>query len=224
MTLQGVLSNLTVALASYLVGAIPFGLLLGRALKGVDIREHGSRNLGATNAFRVLGAPIGAAVFALDFAKGLIPTLAAEKCAPAVEWAPWAAFLAALAAVLGHVFPVYLRFKGGKGVATGAGVLAALAPLPTAIAFAVFTVTVAATRYVSLGSLLAALALPAALLATAGAAAWRDRLPALLASSAIAVVVVVRHRDNLKRLLAGTESRLGGARSPAPDPQTKVGP
>ncbi|HVY61479.1 MAG TPA: glycerol-3-phosphate 1-O-acyltransferase PlsY [Planctomycetota bacterium] len=238
MTFQGVLSFLLAALASYLVGAIPFGLLLGRALRGVDIREHGSRNLGATNAFRVLGAPIGATVFVLDFAKGLIPTLSAaalaETYASPAEFAPWIALTAALSAVLGHVFPIYLGLRGGKGVATGAGALAALAPIPTAIAFALFASVVATTRYVSLGSILAALALPLALFATVGKAALHERLPALLASSAIAVLVTARHRENLVRLLSGTERRLGApaasesetaaAQSPAPDSPPKVGP
>jgi glycerol-3-phosphate acyltransferase PlsY len=230
MTFHDVLSLLLVALGSYLVGAVPFGLVLGRALRGVDIREHGSRNLGATNALRVLGAPIGAAVFALDFAKGLLPSIAAQKYAASAESAAWAGLVAAIAAVLGHVFPVYLRFRGGKGVATGAGVLAALAPVPTALAFGVFAITVAATRFVSLGSILAALALPLACFATSGRAALGERLPATIAAVAVAVLVVLRHRENLARLAAGTEPRVGAraraqaGESPAQDERSRVGP
>jgi glycerol-3-phosphate acyltransferase PlsY len=192
------------ALGAYLVGGIPFGLLLGRALRGVDIRQLGSRNLGATNAFRVLGPRIGVAVFALDALKGLLPVLAARRLAPGGD-AETAALAAGVAAILGHVFPVYLGFRGGKGVATSAGVLAALAPLATAVAFGVWVATVAATRYVSLGSILAAITLPATILAREGRAAPRGVTGAALAA---AVLVIVRHRANLGRLLAGTEPRF----------------
>lgn len=181
-------------LGAYLVGAVPFGLVLGRALGGVDIRQHGSRNLGATNAFRVLGPRIGLAVLALDALKGALPVLLAP---------PPVAVVAGVAAIVGHVFPVYLGFRGGKGVATSAGVLAALAPVPTAVAFGVWAAVVAATRYVSLGSVLAAVALPVAVAVHGGPAGLTA------AASGAAALVIVRHRANLGRLLRGTEPRFG---------------
>ena len=221
MTSRMVLSLLATVGLAYLVGAVPFGLILGRALRGVDLREHGSGNLGATNALRVLGVPLGLTVLALDFAKGCLPTLAAEFHPATANGPGWSALAAGLAAVLGHVFPIYLGFRGGKGVATGAGVLAALAPLATAIAAVVFALTVAATRYVSLGSILAALALPITLAVTSGPAALDERLPALLAASSIAVLVLARHRENVTRLLRGTENKLGRSRS---GPKITIGP
>ena len=220
MTLASVLSIVAAAGTAYLAGSIPFGLIVGRLARGVDIREHGSGNLGATNAMRVLGRGLGGAVFALDFAKGFAPAFAAPHVAAAVGegevGTAWAPLAAGLGAVLGHVFPIYLKFRGGKGVATSAGVFAALAPIATLAAFAVFAATVLATRFVSLGSVLAALALPAALVLTEGGA-LRERLPVTAAAAAVALVVVVRHRGNLARLLAGTERRLG-------TPKTPVGP
>jgi glycerol-3-phosphate acyltransferase PlsY len=213
------------ALAAYLLGAIPFGLVLGRALRGVDIREHGSRNIGATNAYRVLGARVGIAVFALDAAKGLVPTLLARDLA-----GPLAAVLAAAAAIVGHVFPPYLGFRGGKGVATAAGGLFALAPAATGVACAVWVAVVLATRYVSLGSILAAIALPAAILAWEGEAALGPvRRPVTIAAGLMAVLVIARHHANILRLLRGTEPRVG-ARAPgregAPPGETgsRVGP
>ncbi len=216
MTLDTVLSVFAAAGPAYLLGAIPFGLVLGKAFRGVDIREHGSRNLGATNALRVLGPRLGALTVALDFGKGLAPVLLAPAGAPALA--------AGIAAIVGHVFPIYLRFRGGKGVATAAGVFAGLAPLPAAAAIATFAATVALTRYVSLGSILAALALPPAVAVLAPGASLADRAPLLAAALAVSAVVLVRHRGNVSRLRAGTEPRLGAAGSPPSGPPHKVGP
>lgn len=223
------MAPLTAALAiagAYLVGAIPFGLLLGRALRGIDIRQHGSRNIGATNVYRVLGPRLGLAVLALDAVKGAGPVLAVRAFA-----APdWLALVTGCVAILGHVYPVYLGFRGGKGVATSAGVLAALAPAATAVAAGVFVATVAATRYVSLGSILAALALPLALVALEGRAALtRGRAPVAIAAVAVAALVVVRHRANIERLRRGTELRFGrragaGESEAEPSIRSEVGP
>jgi glycerol-3-phosphate acyltransferase PlsY len=221
-------------MAAYLVGAVPFGLVLGKILRGTDIREHGSRNLGATNAMRVLGAPIGGLVFALDFAKGwgpvqLAPRLGTWTASPGALDEPslgWCSFAAGIAAVLGHVFPVYLGFRGGKGVATGAGVLAALAPLPTAISIGVFAVVVGASRWVSLGSIAASISLPATLVIIERESLSGRALPALVAALAIAAVVLMKHRANLARILAGTEARLGekgGALATGSNETTKYG-
>src|SRR5207248_280320 len=146
------------AVGAYLLGSVPFGYLVGRA-RGVDLLALGSRNIGATNAGRVLGARWGVLVFFLDAAKGALPVLAARAAASAVG-EPFEALgvTAGVAAFLGHLFPLYLGFRGGKGVATGAGVVAVLLPLPTLAALLLWLLVAVTTRYVSLASLLAALA------------------------------------------------------------------
>lgn len=199
-------------LAAYLIGAIPFGYLVARA-RGIDIFAHGSGNIGATNVARVLGKRLGVLVFLLDFAKGAGPVLAAlalKKCLDSEE-APWllAGALevgAGLAAFLGHLFPIYLRFKGGKGVATGAGVVCVLFPLPALGAVTVWVVMLLATRYVSLASLAAALALVLLQLASAPRLEVDD--PKTLFCVLAAALVVVRHRGNIARLWHGTETRI----------------
>lgn len=206
------LAWLLAAAAAYLVGAIPFGLIVGKLWKGVDIREHGSGNLGATNALRVLGKGAGGGVLVLDAAKGAGPVLLVSGLAPGAP--AWAGPLVAGAAVLGHVFPVYLGFRGGKGVATSAGALGALHPAALGVALATFALTVAVTRWVSLGSLLAALALTGGAVALDGPPlAFGAALPRTALFAALTVLVWVRHRANLARLLAGSEPRLGERRT-----------
>ena len=188
-----------VALA-YLLGSIPFGYLAGRA-RGVDIRTLGSRNVGATNVFRVLGPRLGVAVMALDIAKGVVAVLVAR----ALTDDPWP-IIAAGAAIVGHVFPVWLRFRGGKGVAVGAGVLIGLMPLLSLVLVALWVLIVVATRYVSLASVVAALACTP--LAWALGATWLEVVFAAAASAA----VLLRHRGNVARLLHGTEPRINLSR------------
>ena len=196
------------AIVAYLVGAVPFGLLVGRAWKGVDIRQHGSGNLGATNALRVLGKGVGGLVLLLDVIKGAGPVLLVA--ALAAEPPPWAGPLVAGAAVLGHVFPVYLGFRGGKGVATSAGALGALHPAALAVALGVFALVVAVSRWVSLGSLVASLALTAAAVALDGPGeAFGAGLPRTALFALLTVLVWIRHRANLARILRGREPRLG---------------
>lgn len=201
--------------AAYLIGGIPFGLLIGKWAKGLDVREHGSKNIGATNVGRVCGWGWGLLVLGLDGMKGFGPVFWLTPALVA-RWgeagsAGLAAPAAGLAAIVGHLAPPYLGFKGGKGVATSAGVFLALAPLTVAVAAAVFAGVVAIFRMVSLGSVLAALALPVAYLLRPPAGA---RPPdAVLALCVVAaVLVVVRHRENLRRIAAGTEPRLGGSK------------
>jgi len=222
------------ALAAYLCGSIPFGLLLGK-LKGVDIREHGSRNIGATNVGRVLGKRLGLFCFALDALKGAAPVAAAGLTtgvwglsATEIGAGALVGWLSvAIAALAGHMASPWLRFRGGKGVATGFGALLGMWPIltvPALIAFACWLVVVAASRYVSLASVAAAAALP---LATVGWA-WRDAAPvseslpaiapAAIAMALLGAIVIVKHRANLARLRAGTEPRLGASR-PALDAQ-----
>jgi acyl-phosphate glycerol 3-phosphate acyltransferase len=197
-------------LAGYLVGAIPFGYLVARG-RGVDIFRHGSGNIGATNVGRVLGRKYGALVFALDFAKGALPVGAALALRPLLDEASawrdgWLEVLTGLAAFLGHLFPVYLGFRGGKGVATGTGVVAVLFPGPTAVALGVWLVTAVATRYVSLASVLACLALVGAYFALAPGRGWSD--PRTLFCVLSVGLVILKHRANLARLARGTENQL----------------
>ena len=203
---------------AFLTGSIPFGLLIARA-KGLDIRQHGSGNIGATNVGRVLGRKLGIFCFVLDVLKGLVPTLTAGliagvagsfDVAPNLAWA-WLAVMAA--SILGHIFSPWIGFKGGKGVATGLGSLLAVFPLLTipAVAAAIaWIVTIKCSKFVSLSSIIAAITLPiaTALLLMLGAPDTNP-LPWLTVTSLLAGLVVLRHRSNIKRLLNGTEPRIG---------------
>lgn len=189
---------------SYLSGSIPFAAIAGK-LRGVDLRKHGSGNLGATNVFRVLGWKIGLLVFVADALKGALPVLfLPPRILSARDPLVWA-IACGIAAILGHVRPIFLKLRrGGKGVATAAGVFFALAPVPMAVTFAVFVVVVFATGYVSLGSMLSAVMLPSILLVTLG-----PRSPLFLVSVVIAVFVFWTHRANIGRLRRGEEHRFG---------------
>jgi glycerol-3-phosphate acyltransferase PlsY len=189
---------LLAATAAYLVGSIPFGLLLGRA-NGIDIRKHGSGNIGATNVTRVLGRDWGICCFLLDFSKGLVPVLTAQWLTDASSLVP---IVTAGAAVSGHIWPLYLRFKGGKGVASSIGALLALAFWQVMIAAVGWYVIFKLTRYVSVASMAAALLLPISTVAV------RTPPAAVLLLSVIALIVLVRHRENVIRLLEGRENRF----------------
>jgi glycerol-3-phosphate acyltransferase PlsY len=189
---------------SYLLGAIPTSHWVGRGVYGVDLRTKGSGNLGATNTFRILGWKAAAPVVVVDVAKGFVPAfLFARIDAPGAAWT-WALVYGS-AAVIGHVFSVWVRFRGGKGVATSAGVFLGLAPWAVLVGFMVWLVTVAVTRIVSLGSILAALALPVAV-----AFGPNPGGPGLFwFTVGLAAFVIWAHRSNLQRLLRGEESRFG---------------
>ena len=191
--------SLLVVSIGYLAGSIPFAFLAGRYFRGVDIRRIGSGNVGAANVLRSTSTLMAVLVMLLDAAKGAGAVLFAERLAPG-DAAPAAA---GIAAVVGHVYPLWLRFRGGKGVATAAGVFAILTPLALAPAAAIFVATVWATRFISLGSLVATLALAPIALALGSSAA------VVGAAGAVAVLIVFRHRTNIGRLLAGTERRIG---------------
>jgi glycerol-3-phosphate acyltransferase PlsY len=194
-----------VALAlAYVSGSIPFAHLAGMA-KSVDLRKQGSGNLGATNVFRVLGWKIGIAVFLADALKGALPVLLLPpRITGPRDPVVWA-IAVGVAAIAGHVRPLFLKFgKGGKGVATAAGVFFALAPLPMLVTFGVFVAVVLASGYVSLGSLISAVVLPTLLGATVG-----TRSPMFIVSVIIAAFVFWTHRANIKRLRSGEEHRFG---------------
>lgn len=195
-------------LTGYVAGSLPFGLWLGRWLKGVDVRTLGSGNLGATNVYRSLGPGIGVATLLLDIAKGALPVwlLPLSPLGAAFPGGPeWCAIAAAFAAVAGHVWTFLAGFRGGKGVATSAGVLLALSPASFGVFVGVFLVVLLATRFVSLGSMLGAVAFCVALawFSPAGVAS-----PSFAVGVLLAVLVVVRHKDNIVRLSRGEERRF----------------
>jgi len=186
---------------AYLLGSIPFGFLIVRSTKGIDVRTTGSGSTGATNVMRSLGTAGFMATFLLDLSKGFAAEMIALKITSADPL--WAA-CAAVAAILGHCFPVWLRFRGGKGVATALGVYLALAPREAGIALAVFVLVLALFRYVSLGSVIAAGVFPVLYYA------FRHPPDLLvLGSAASAGIIIARHHSNIARLLKGTESKLG---------------
>jgi glycerol-3-phosphate acyltransferase PlsY len=198
------LAELLCVVLSYLIGAVPFGYLVAR-LRGVDIFKAGSGNIGATNVGRVLGRKFGVLVFVLDFLKGAVPVAAVRHFLPDL---PCAAVAAGLATFTGHMFPIYLNFRGGKGVATGTGVVAMLMPGATAMALAVWISVLAATRYVSLASILAAFALAAVRLMTTSAPFSKDERILTGFSLLAAILVTARHRTNFGRLIRGEENRI----------------
>jgi glycerol-3-phosphate acyltransferase PlsY len=195
--------NATAALLvglAYLLGSISFAVLLVRSATGKDIRTEGSGNAGATNVLRAHGKALGLAVAALDIAKGA----AAVGLVRLATADPRYAAAAGFAAVLGHVFPVFYGFRGGKGVATAVGAFLVLAPLATLVCVGAFVAAVAITRYVSVGSMVAMVLLP-----PVAGGLFHASTPVVAAAAATAVLVVLKHRENLKRLAAGTERRLG---------------
>jgi acyl phosphate:glycerol-3-phosphate acyltransferase len=189
---------------AYLAGSIPAAYLAGRLTKGIDLREHGSGNLGATNVYRVLGAKIAALVFLVDVAKGALPVWLLPRVTATAHPELWA-IAYGLLAVAGHVRPIFLLGKGGgKGVATATGVFLALAPLATLLAFTLWLMVVGASGYVSLASLTAAVVLPIAVLVQVGADS-----PVFIVAVLLAAFVFWTHRENIRRLRRGEEHRFG---------------
>ena len=186
----------------YLLGSIPSGYIVG-TLAGIDVRSAGSGNIGATNVARIVGNRLGVLTLLADTAKGYVPVFIALR----IGLGPTAIALVAIAAFLGHLYPLFLRFQGGKGVATAFGALLATAPAATLILMAVFGAAVLGSRRISVGSIAAALAAPIAL--------WIVSVPSplIIMSAILGAMVIVRHHENIKRLLAGTEPRFGSANS-----------
>ena len=194
------LHSLVFILVSYLFGALPIGLLVGRMVKGIDVRDYGSGNIGASNVWRTMGPLWGVAVFLFDFCKGFFPTLLAGRVHDAGPWLP---VLVGLASIMGHNFSPFLKFKGGKGVATSLGVVYGLSPLAAAVGFAVWGLCLLVTRYISVSSIVAALVTSLVLIGLN-----RD-LPHVLFALLVAFFVVIKHRSNMARLRAGTEPKVG---------------
>ncbi len=195
---------------SYLVGSIPFGYIIAIA-KGVDVRKQGSGNIGATNVGRVLGRKFGAIIFVLDLLKGFVVVLLVPIFISDIEFPPTSdkllVILCGLCVLLGHAFPVYLKFKGGKAVATSFGVFIWLAPIPVAIAFGAWILTVIVSRYVSLGSIVGAIVLMGGVIGLGSSPFGSGKYLTAL-SVAVAILIIIKHISNIKRIIAGTESRV----------------
>ena len=207
--MAGPVGAVALILLGYLIGAIPFGVLVGRLAGGVDLRQHGSRRTGTTNALRTLGLGWAAAVLVLDLAKGAVAVLLAQwlyQAGPPGS-AEWVAAAAGVAAVVGHNWSVFIGFTGGRGVATSAGGLLVVSPWTLAVIAPLMALVVWQSRYVSLGSVVAAVAAPAvtAVLAATGVGGWAAVAYALAAG----LLVIGSHGDNLRRLRDGTERRIG---------------
>lgn len=200
------LINIMLVVGAYLLGSISNAVWIGKCFYGVDPRTQGSKNAGATNAVRVLGAKAGGVVFALDALKGVAAVMLAHlsSYAPATPSYYNLQMVLALAAVLGHMWPIFAGFKGGKGVATFAGALCAITPLPIAILLGVFIVVFVATRYVSVGSLTVAVLLPIVTRFVCGV----EYLPITLFYCLVMLIIIFTHRKNIARLIAGTENRF----------------
>jgi len=199
------MTRIIVVVIAYFIGSIPFGYLIVKRQGGGDIRETGSGGTGATNVSRRAGKAAGVLTLLLDAAKGCIAVLIAK----ALTGDEWVIAVASIAALAGHIFPVWLRFRGGKGVATGVGIFFVLAPIALLCAGVIFVVIVALTRYVSLGSITAAVLIPVFVwFQSVFVVARFDLGPLLTASIAGAALIVFAHRGNIKRLASRTESRI----------------
>lgn len=194
------LHSVVFILVSYLFGALPIGLLVGRMVKGIDVRDYGSGNIGASNVWRTMGPLWGIAVFLFDFCKGCFPTLLAGRIH---EVSPWLPVLVGLAAILGHNFSPFLKFKGGKGVATSLGVVYGLSPIAAAVGFGVWGLCLLITRYISVSSMIAAVVTSLVLIG------FNRDLPHILFAMLVTFFVIIKHQSNMARLKAGTEPKVG---------------
>ena len=199
---------IAVLILAYLLGAIPFGVLVARWFGVSDIRTRGSGNIGATNVWRVVGAKAAIWVYICDIGKGVLAVLIARSVSQ--DWLPRDTFLvlAALAAVLGHVFPVYMRFKGGKGVNTSLGVIATLLPLEALICFVIFVIVVALSRYISLGSIVGTISLASLVGVERELMGKQIAVIYFYLAVAMALLVVTTHWKNIGRILHGAENRF----------------
>ena len=199
----------TIAMGSYLAGAIPFSYLAGRIFSGIDLREHGSGNLGATNVFRFLGPKVAVLVLTGDIAKGFLPVFLAGRYALSQGMADhWVMLLAGFFAVVGHMFSVFVGFRGGKGIATTAGAFLALSPAALLGSFVVWGLVLATARIMSLASISGALILPLMIFLTGRAGVSNDHWSLFALSLLVTLFVLIKHTSNIKRLIAGREPVL----------------
>lgn len=213
------LALIVVILLSYLIGSIPSSLWTGKLFFKVDIRNHGSGNAGATNTFRILGWKAGTAVLLFDFGKGLLCTTLVSRLAwnigsdpiqiyPGWDIEPMLLIICGVAAVIGHMFPVYANFSGGKGAATACGMLYGIEPISISISLAVFLIMMFSTHYVSVGSISGSIVYPITQLILRYGFGWDIDGSILIFSSALAIGIIIKHKGNIKRLLNGTENRV----------------
>lgn len=208
------ITEISALVLAYFLGSIPFGHLIVKLKTGQDVRASGSGATGATNVLRTAGKTLGILTFALDIVKGVVAVLAA-RWLTGVGWSDttWIVAGAAILAIVGHIFPVWLGFKAGKGVATGLGVFLAIAPVAALCSFGLFALIVAKTRYISLGSIIGTMVMIPLILLWNGWM-WPSQYltQMLVAITVVAAVIVFKHRDNIKRLMAGTENKFGAAK------------
>ena len=208
-----------VLLLSYLVGSIPSSIWMGKIVKGVDIRDHGSGNAGATNTFRLLGWQPGVAVLAIDFFKGFASSLWISQVAYHIGagpvtlfdfWSldPFLSITCGIAAVVGHMFPLYANFDGGKGMATAAGMLCGIEPVSVGIAAGFFLIVLLTSRFVSLASLVAAFVYPLVLVVLRYGYGWDIDGSILIFAGIIGLAIIIKHKENIKRLINGTENKI----------------
>lgn len=213
------LALFVVVILSYLIGAIPSSLWMGKIFFDTDIRNHGSGNAGATNTFRILGWKAGVIVLLIDFGKGLLTTTVISGLAWSIgdgpvslysgwEVEPMLVIFAGVAAVVGHMFPVYAKFSGGKGAATACGMLYGIEPVSISISLAIFLIVMISTRYVSLGTIIASLIYPFSQLTLRYGFKWDIDGSIILFSSILALAIVIKHKGNINRLLSGNENRV----------------
>jgi len=204
--------NLSILIAlSYLLGSIPTGIIIGKLHKGIDIRDYGSKNAGATNVYRVLGPVFALIVLIFDAAKGMVTVLWISQLSFGDPYSSLilVKIIAGMSAIIGHIYPVYVRFRGGKGIGTGMGVLLALIPREVMMALGLFVIVVAATRYVSLGSLTSATFIFLALVVEKYYLGLTVDLELVATCLLLTILVFYTHRSNIKRLLNGTENKFG---------------
>lgn len=205
------LTILVVVIIGYLLGSIPTGVWLGKIFKGIDVREHGSKATGATNVFRVLGAKIAIAVLIIDILKGFFAAFIASRInlGDSLLTPQQLAMISGIMAILGHLFPVFAKFRGGKGVAAGAGILLFLAPIEVGFALLIFVLTIALTRYVSLASILATLFFGLAVILEKYAFKFPLGNEMVLLALILVILILYTHRANIGRLIQGRENKLG---------------
>lgn len=222
------LSTVTVLFMSYILGSVPSAIWVGKIFKGIDIRDHGSGNAGTTNTFRVLGVPFGITVFAMDFMKGFVPSFWFSLLAFELISAPFAGPLAppawdvesflkiscGLMAVVGHMFPIFAKFKGGKGAATACGMLFGIEPISISISFSIFGIVLLLSRYVSLASIISTASYPITLLIMRYVLGIYVDGSIIIFGAIVSAGIIYKHKSNIERLRAGTESKVGKKKEP----------